>query len=159
MRYLKKLVSHTKSHYITVGLLALFLSLYANKAQPKIQTDEIALGYPNDVVRIVVAFPAGGAADMLARIMAEKLSQKFDQSFIVENRPGAGGTVGATYVARAKPDGHTLLLGVTASQTIAPFIYESLNYDPSTDFEPVATLASIPVVLVINPSIEADDPR
>jgi len=114
-----------------------------------------AADYPAKPVRIVVGFPPGGAADMLARLLAEKLGNVYKQSFVVENRAGAGGTIGAGSVARAPNDGYTLLLGVTASQTIAPFIYKSLPYDPVKDFEPVAMLATIPVALVVNDEVPA----
>lgn len=93
---------------------------------------------------------------MLARLLAEKLGNVYKQSFVVENRAGAGGTIGAGSVARASNDGYTLLLGVTASQTIAPSIYKTLPYDPIKDFEPVAMLATIPVALVVNAQVPAE---
>ena len=118
-----------------------------------------AQSYPSKPVKIVAGFPPGGAADLLARVMADKLSAALGQPFVVENRPGAGGTIGADAVAKASPDGYTLLLGVTASQTIAPAIYKLLPYDPARDFKPVAQVATIPVTLVVHPSVPANTAR
>ncbi len=118
-----------------------------------------AQAYPVKPVRIIAAFPPGGAADLLARVVADKLSSSLGQSFVVENRPGAGGTIGADAVAKSTPDGYTLLLGVTASQTIAPAVYKKLAYDPARDFRPIALVATIPVALVVHPSIAANNAR
>ena len=113
--------------------------------------------YPTKPVRIVVGFPAGGAADVLARLLSEKLGAAYKQPFVVENRAGAGGTIGAATVARAEGDGYTLLMSVTASQTIAPSVYKQLPYDPTKDFTAVAMVATIPVALVVNSGVAADD--
>jgi tripartite-type tricarboxylate transporter receptor subunit TctC len=118
-----------------------------------------AQAYPTKPVKVIAGFPPGGAADLLARVVADKLSASLGQSFVVENRPGAGGTIGADAVAKAAPDGYTLLLGVTASQTIAPSIYKSLPYDASNAFKPVALVATIPVTLVVHPSVQANTAR
>lgn len=115
--------------------------------------------YPAKPVRMIAGFPPGGAADLLARVVADKLAGSMGQPFVVENRPGAGGTIGADAVAKAAPDGYTLLLGVTASQTIAPSIYKSLPYDAARDFKPVALVATIPVTLVVHPSVPATTAR
>ena len=111
--------------------------------------------YPAKPVKIIAGFPPGGAADLLARVVGDKLSALLGQTFVVENRPGAGGTIGADAVAKAAPDGYTLLLGAAASQTIAPAIYKSLPYDAAKDFKPVALVATIPVTLVVHPSVPA----
>ncbi len=115
--------------------------------------------YPAKPVKIIAGFPPGGAADLLARVVGDKLSAALGQSFVVENRPGAGGTIGADAVAKAIPDGYTLLLGAAASQTIAPAIYKSLPYDAAKDFKPVALVATIPVTLVVHPSVAANNVR
>jgi tripartite-type tricarboxylate transporter receptor subunit TctC len=115
--------------------------------------------YPTKPVKVIAGFPPGGAADLLARVVGDKLSAALGQSFVVENRPGAGGTIGADAVAKAAPDGYTLLLCVTASQTIAPSIYKSLPYDAAKDFKPVALVATIPVTLVVHPSVAANNAR
>jgi tripartite-type tricarboxylate transporter receptor subunit TctC len=130
-------------------LVAFFVPLPAATAQT----------YPAKPVRIVSGFPPGGAADLLARVVAEQLSAGMGQPFVVENRTGAAGTIGADAVAKAAPDGYTLLLGVTASQTIAPSIYKSLPYDSARDFRPIALVATIPVALVVHPTVSANSAR
>lgn len=106
-------------------------------------------------VTIVAGFPPGGAADQLARLLANRFSIAFKQSFVVENKAGAAGTIGAGAVAKAAPDGYTLLLGVTASQAIAPSIYKDLPYAPEKDFAPISLVAQIPVVMAVHPSVTA----
>ncbi|MDO9217686.1 MAG: tripartite tricarboxylate transporter substrate binding protein [Lacisediminimonas sp.] len=110
-------------------------------------------------VTIVAGFPAGGAADQLARLFAQKFSIAFNQSFVVENKAGAAGTIGAAFVARAPADGYTLLMGVTASQSIAPSIYKGLSYQPEKDFQAVSLVAQIPVALVVTSAVKAKTPR
>src|SRR4051794_37233243 len=111
--------------------------------------------YPNRPIRIVAPFPAGGAADILARAIGQKFTEAWGQPAVVDNRPGAGGTIGADVVAKAAPDGYTLLLGSTATQSIAPGIYPKLAYNPLTDFVAVATVAQVPVVLVVGKAVPA----
>ncbi|WPB56723.1 tripartite tricarboxylate transporter substrate binding protein [Xylophilus sp. GOD-11R] len=118
----------------------------------------LAAAYPTKPVRIVAGFPPGGAADLLARVLADRLGTLYDQPVVVDNKPGAGGSVGAGVVAKAPADGYNLLLGVTASQTIAPSIYPALAYKAEADFSPVSMLAQIPVALVVHPSLEARTP-
>ena len=102
-------------------------------------------------VRIVVPQTPGGASDALARIMAQRLSEKWSQSVVVENRAGAGGNVGMEHVAQAPADGHTLLMSYAGSHAINAALYKKLPFDPEKDFEPVATLATLPFVLVVRP--------
>jgi tripartite-type tricarboxylate transporter receptor subunit TctC len=118
----------------------------------------MAASFPTKPMRIVAGFPPGGAADLLARLVAERLGAIYPQPVVVENKPGAGATLGAAYVAQAPADGHTLLLGVTASQSIAPAIYPKLPYSAQDDFAPVTLLAQIPVALVVHPSLAATSP-
>lgn len=106
-------------------------------------------------MRIVVPFPTGGSTDLLARRIAEPLQLALGHSVIVENRAGAGGTVGADYVAKSKPDGLTLLMGVTGSNAIAQALYPKLSYHVVTDFAPVSMLVSAPLVVAVNPSVKA----
>ena len=136
---------------VLVARMAFSLLVAATLAQ--------AQTYPSKPVKIIAGFPPGGAADLLARVVADKLSALLGQTFVVENRPGAGGTIGADAVAKAAPDGYTLLLGAAASQTIAPAIYKSLPYDAAKDFKPVALVATIPVTLVVHPSVAANNVR
>jgi len=124
-------------------LLALFLALAATAH---------AQTYPAKPVRLVVPFPPAGGNDVFARIVAQKLSEAWKQQVLVENRPGAGGAVGTEFAAKSAPDGYTLLLGHTGTLAINPALYTKLGYDPSRDFAPIGTLASAPLVLVVNSS-------
>lgn len=107
-----------------------------------------ANAYPNKPVSIVVTYAPGGLGDVLARRLAEKLSQKTKQSFVVENKPGATGALGSRYVAKSKPDGYTLLLGQTGEMVINPLVSKDLGYDPSKDFKGVALIGEVPLILV-----------
>ena len=108
-----------------------------------------AQAWPSKPVSLVVPFPAGGTTDVLARALAERLSPAIGQPVIVENKPGAGATIGADYVAKAKADGHTLLIGAV-HHTIASSVYKKLPYDFQKSFEPVTVIAMVPNVLVVN---------
>lgn len=112
--------------------------------------------YPSKPVSIVVPFSPGGATDILARMLAERLHQKLGQPFVVENKPGAGTMIASNYVAGAKPDGHTLLLAAS-SLGIAPTVYSEVNYDPVEDFVPITLVASVVHVLGINPSLPVNN--
>jgi tripartite-type tricarboxylate transporter receptor subunit TctC len=107
--------------------------------------------FPSRPVRIVVPFPAGGISDILARAMADNLSPRLGQPVVVDNRPGAGGNIGAEFVARAAPDGHTLLAAGAAVMGVAKALYQRLGYDPDADFVPLGMLGALPNVLVVNP--------
>jgi tripartite-type tricarboxylate transporter receptor subunit TctC len=115
-----------------------------------------AASYPERPVRIVVPFPAGGGTDVIARVLGEKLGASLGKPFVVENRPGAGAMIGADQVAKAVPDGHTVLLGTSAELTISPGLYKDVPYDPDADFTPVALLGVSPVILVAHPSFKAN---
>jgi tripartite-type tricarboxylate transporter receptor subunit TctC len=110
--------------------------------------------WPSKPVRIVVPFPPGGGADAIPRIVADRLAARWSQPFVIENRPGATGTIGAELVFRAEPDGHTLLSTPPAPLVINPSLYRKLPYEPSL-FVPVAVMASIPSVLLVNPRVAA----
>ena len=114
-----------------------------------------AQAYPARPVRIIVGFAAGGAADIVARLMAQWLSQRLGQSFIVENRPGAGSNTAAEAVVRAPPDGYTLL-HVTVSNAINQTLYDKLGFDIRRDIAPVASIYGSPGVLVVNPAVPAN---
>jgi tripartite-type tricarboxylate transporter receptor subunit TctC len=103
----------------------------------------------------LVPFPAGGSNDIVARVLAQKLSERTGQSFYVENRGGAGGNIGAEAVASADPDGYTLLLTAPPPLTNNAALYKELRYDPTTAFAPVSLIASVPIVLAVNPSVQA----
>ena len=114
-----------------------------------------SLLYPNHPVSLVVPFPPGGPTDSSARLMAKYMSTHFKQSFVVENRPGAGGTTGSTYVAKSNPDGYTLLWGSTSSLGVAPTLYSKLSYSPLSSFAPLAMIARSPVILVSKSGLKA----
>ncbi|MDH0739751.1 Bug family tripartite tricarboxylate transporter substrate binding protein [Achromobacter sp. AGC78] len=110
----------------------------------------LADSYPDRPVKWVVPFPPGGAMDSIARTLSESMSKQLNTSFIVENRAGAGGNIGAASVARSKPDGYTILI-VANGMAVNPALYADLNYDPIKDFAPISLLAVVPNVLVTNP--------
>ena len=113
-----------------------------------------ASAYPSRPIRIIVPFAPGGPADAIARIAATGLQQSMGQPVIVENKTGAGGTVGADIVAKAAPDGYTLLL-CNIGDTMATSLYKSLPYDFERDFAPVSLLATSPFLIAVNPSVPA----
>ncbi len=115
----------------------------------------VAGPYPDKPIRLVVPFPAGGATDLMARSMSQKLGERLGQAVIIDNRAGAGGSLGAEAVATAAPDGYTLLFATMGSLTINPSIYKTLRYNPLTSFEPISLTHSTSNVLVVHPSIKA----
>jgi tripartite-type tricarboxylate transporter receptor subunit TctC len=117
--------------------------------------DAAAQTYPSKVVRVVVPFAPGGGADMMGRLVAQKLTEALKQQVIVDNRAGAAGRVGAEHVARSSPDGHTLLLATSSMMITAQALYEKLPYDVQRDFSPITLLASGAYVLVVHPSVPA----
>ncbi|HEY8337938.1 MAG TPA: tripartite tricarboxylate transporter substrate binding protein [Tardiphaga sp.] len=112
--------------------------------------------YPNKPIHIVVPFAPGGSTDMLARRLGEKFAADWGQPVVVDNRPGAGGTIGADFVAKSVPDGYTLLAGVTGSNAIAQPLYSKLPYDVVKDFAPLSMMVSAPLVLAVNPDVKAN---
>ena len=113
----------------------------------------LAQDFPKHAVTIIVPFPAGGGGDILARLAVQGLETKWGVPVVVENRPGAGGNIGATTVARAAPDGYTLLLAGSPQYAVNVTLYKKLPYDPVNDFVPLAMAAATPFVLVVNPDI------
>jgi tripartite-type tricarboxylate transporter receptor subunit TctC len=132
-----------------------FLQLAAGTAAlPAVSRFAWAQAYPTRPVRIIFGFAAGGAGDITARLIGQWLSERFGQQFIVENRPGAGGNIGAEAVVRAPPDGYTLLL-VGNSSAINATLYDKLNFNVVRDIAPVASISREPNVMVVNPSVPA----
>ncbi len=113
--------------------------------------------FPSKPVRIMVSFAAGGPTDQVARIMSAKLTELLGQTFIVENKTGAGGNIGADVVAKAAPDGYTLLMATVSTHAINPGLYKDMPYDPVKDFAPVAQVGVTPCVLAVNSSLPVSD--
>jgi tripartite-type tricarboxylate transporter receptor subunit TctC len=130
----------------TTQIAALAATMFASTA--------MAQAWPSKPISLIVPFPAGGTTDVLARALADKLTQTLGQTVIVESKPGAGATLGADFVAKAKPDGYTLLVGAV-HHTIASSVYKKLPYDFQKDLAPVTTIALVPNVLVVNANTTA----
>jgi tripartite-type tricarboxylate transporter receptor subunit TctC len=114
-------------------------------------------GYPSKPIRMVVPFLAGGPTDTVARLMGAKMGDLLGQQFVVENRAGAGGNIGADAVARAAPDGYTLLMATVSTHAINPGLYQKMPYDPVRDFAPIGQIGVTPTLLAVNPSVQATD--
>ena len=135
-----------------------------NRLLKTIATAALALGttigmaqtpYPDRPIRVVVPYPAGGITDIVARAIAQRLTETLGTAVVVDNRAGAGGTIGAEYVARSAPDGYTLFIGTSATHGTNPSTYKNLKYNPTTDFAPILLAATAPLVISINPNIPA----
>ena len=111
--------------------------------------------YPSKPLRLVVGFPPGGANDILARLVGAKLQEQWGQPVVIDNKPGANAIIATEFVARAAPDGYTLLVGASGAMAFNPGLYAKLPYDPVRDFEPVTMLGSFPLVLAVSPSLPA----
>ncbi len=118
-----------------------------------------AAAWPARPIHLVVPFPPGGSTDILAREIGLKLQEALGQAIVVENKPGAGGVIGSIEAARAAPDGYTLLMGHIGTLAVNPSLYPKLAYDPRSSFTPVALIAHVPNVLVVNPRVAAKDVR
>ncbi|WP_434644083.1 Bug family tripartite tricarboxylate transporter substrate binding protein [Achromobacter piechaudii] len=138
-----------------LGMLAVLAGAAGLVAAPAFAQD--AGNFPTRPVTIVVPFPAGGATDITARLVAEGLSKKWGQAVVIENKPGAGGNVGSEYVARAAPDGYTLVLGVTGSHGINTSLYKNMRYDPIKDFEAVTQATLYPNAIIVNNDVPANN--
>jgi tripartite-type tricarboxylate transporter receptor subunit TctC len=109
--------------------------------------------YPARPVKIIVAFTAGGTSDIMARTVAQRLSERFGQPFVIENKPGAGGNLGTEVVVRAPPDGYTLIINSVGPMAVNPTLYKNLSYNPLTDLVPIAQISDVPNVLVVPSSL------
>ena len=134
--------------YATGALFALILAGVATASLH-------AAGYPEQNITIIVPFPPGGASDTTARLTANKLSERISKPVVIENRAGANGSIGATAVKQAKPDGYTLLVGSIGVYAINPALYKNLKYDPLMDFDLLSVVVRTPNVLVTNPQFPA----
>ncbi|MBI3936971.1 MAG: tripartite tricarboxylate transporter substrate binding protein [Betaproteobacteria bacterium] len=137
----------TKARLLVVPALCLaWLSGAAGAAQVQ---------YPTKPIRLIVPFPPGGTTDVVARVIAQKLTENWSQQVVVDNRPGAGGIIGTELAAKAPADGYTLLLGSITTHAVNPSLYKKLPFDPLRDFAPVSLAVSTPQVLVVHPSVAA----
>ncbi|MBX9846683.1 MAG: tripartite tricarboxylate transporter substrate binding protein [Xanthobacteraceae bacterium] len=118
-----------------------------------------AQDYPSRTIKLILPQPAGGAVDLIARSLGERLAEQMSQPVIVENMPGANGSLAGAAVARAAPDGYTLMLAVDSNLVINPSLYNNLNYDPFRDFVPISVIAKLNMVLVANPKVAATNVR
>lgn len=129
--------------YLSAAALALAASL----------SPVLAQNYPAKTIRMIVPFPPGGTTDILARVAGQKITEAFGQQVIIDNRPGAGGNIGTELVAKAAPDGYTLLTDPGSTLTINPSLFAKLSYDVLKDFAPVTIIAAVPNLLVVHPSL------
>ena len=130
-------------------------TLFAAALSLSVASANAADPFPTKPIRIISPFSAGGTNDLLARLSGTILGDAFGQTLVVENRLGAGGTIGSNAVAQAAPDGYTLLLGSISTHSIGPTVYSKLPYDIKTDFTPISIVADVPLVLVVHPSVAA----
>ncbi len=135
------------------NIILITMSLGASVLVPG---NALAQTYPTKTIRIVVPFPPGGAADILARQLAPKLSEKLGQQLIIDNRVGAGGNIGTEIAARAAPDGYTFLLAPGSTMTVNPALYSKLAFDPVKDFVPVTQMVVVPYIVVVHPSVSVN---
>ena len=132
-------------------LLSFFIVLIALFVAPSASAQPAA--YPSKPIRLIIPFPPGGATDIIGRTLAQKLSVQIGQTVIVDNKPGAGGTLGSNEAAKAAPDGYTLLLATTSTHSIAPSLYKSIPYSVEKDFAPIAEVATATNVLIVTPNL------
>ena len=130
-------------------IFALAIALVVGLSYPVLAADQ----YPSRPITIVVPFPPGGANDLLARLAGEKMGQLLHEPVVIENKAGAGGNIGSRYVAKATPDGYTILLGFSGTLGINPAMYHNLGYDPAKDLTPIGTIATAAAVLVVYPGL------
>ena len=145
--FMRAAVASARVRWRGIVWAAALLSAGVSTAQPQ--------SYPSKPIRFVVGFSAGGASDITARIVGQKLSEHFGQPVIIDNRAGASGTIAAGIVAKAPPDGYTLLSGATSILAINPGLFDKLDYDSLRDFAPVSQTVSMPQLLVVHPAVKA----
>lgn len=138
---------------IHTGALTVALSAAAMAATTG---SAIAQDYPVKPIQLVIPFSAGGSTDSIGRAIGQELSARLGQPVVVENKAGAGGTIGSSYVAKAKPDGYTLMIGTVSTSSVVGSLYTNLSYDPIQSFTPITEVAATPQLLVVNPAVKID---
>src|SRR6266508_1060453 len=157
-RVIRFLAFKTSIAEIAMSAFALRLSAFSILTMMATTIQAAAQAYPQRVVRIVNPFPPGGSVDVMARILAQKLSENFGQPVIVENRAGAGGNTGAEFVAKSEPDGYTLLFTAPGPLVVNQTLFtKGLPFDPAKDFAPIALFATAPIVLMVHPGVPANN--
>ena len=151
MTFRSTALSTARRTALLTGLAAVVLAPFGTA-----WAQDAAAGFPKHAVTLVVPYTPGGPTDLTGRIIGEALSKKWGQPVIIENRPGAGGNIGSAMVAKAAPDGYTLVLGVTGSHAINKWLYKNLPYDPQKDFEPIGMAAIYANAILANPSVPAN---
>jgi tripartite-type tricarboxylate transporter receptor subunit TctC len=149
-------MNERRSLLLTLGRSGLAAAALGPLHASNARAQDAAAGYPSRPIRIVVGFAPGGATDLVARAVAQKMQEAWGQPVTIDNKPGAGSNIGAEIVARAEPDGYTLLLGTIANATNMS-LYKNLKYDTLRDFAPVTQFMAAPSVLVVAPSLPVDD--
>jgi len=139
--------------------IAVLLVAFGGTAIAQSTSTGSAQAYPSKPVRMIVPFPPGGATDIVARLIAQKLTEAWGIQVIVDNRAGAGGTIGSDIAAKSAPDGYTILMGTSSTHAVAPSLYSKLSYDPVRDFAPVTLVASATILLAVHPSLPARNVR
>src|SRR5450759_2883328 len=140
-------------HFATAAALASLCAITSMQFVHAQASARTASGYPARPIHVIVPFPAGGATDILTRVVVDKLGARLGQTIIVDNKPGAGANIGAEAAAKAAPDGYTLLMGSVASHSIAVSYYRNLGYDFRRDLAPISMVGYVPNVLVVTPSL------
>ena len=134
----------SRRNVVLMGLLSSIMFAFPAAAQDK---------WPSEPIKLVVAYPPGGSTDTAARLLAKQLSDQLGQQVVVDNRSGAGGTIGASSVARSNPDGYTILMAASPEVSIAPVVRPDLTYDPKKDLKPITLVGRVPVMLVATPGL------
>lgn len=130
-------------------------TLFCLLCAASLSVSAFAQSYPIKPIRLVIPFPAGGATDIIGRTLAQKLGERLGQSVVVENKPGAGGSIGADFAAKSTADGYTLLLATSSTHSIGPILNKNIAYNPEKDFAPISYVASAASVLIVSPIIPA----
>ena len=142
-RYLFRIALHFLLSIILAIGYSLILDTHTARAQD----------YPNKSIRLVIPFPSGGATDIIGRLIGQKLSESLKQSVVIDNKPGAGGTIGTELVAKAPPDGYTLLIATSSTHSVGPALNPKLSYHPTRDFAPIIQIADAPHVLLVSATL------